>query len=195
MLCVKGSGHDMATLPRDGFAAVRLAPLRKLLAREDVADADMVRVMRANLIDPMAPNPSVETMLHACLPHAYVDHTHATAVLSLTDQPNGRELCAEVFGGRIGHVPYHRPGFGLAKLAAKAFAANPRSKAWCCTSTACSPSAPMRANPTSATSNWSRLRRGAPAQGAQGGVRLGATAAAGRRGERRSRRSCAAPAA
>jgi rhamnose utilization protein RhaD (predicted bifunctional aldolase and dehydrogenase)/NAD(P)-dependent dehydrogenase (short-subunit alcohol dehydrogenase family) len=125
VLLIKGSGHDMASIAADGFAAVRLAPLRKLVAREDVADADMLRVMRGNLIDPMAPNPSVETMLHACLPHAYVDHSHPTALLSITDQPNGQELCEEVFAGRLGHVPYHRPGFGLAKLAAKAFAANP----------------------------------------------------------------------
>ena len=64
-------------------------PLRKLRARDDVADEEMVRVQRANLIDPAAPNPSVETLLHAFLPHKFVDHTHATAVLSLVDQPDG----------------------------------------------------------------------------------------------------------
>ena len=51
----------------------------------------MVRVQRANLLDPIAPNPSVETLLHAFLPHKFVDHTHANAVVSLVDQPNSAE--------------------------------------------------------------------------------------------------------
>ena len=94
VLCVKGSGWDMATIEPAGLPAVRLAPLRKLRARDALSDEDMVRVQRANLLDPMAPNPSVETLLHAFLPHKFVDHTHATAVLSLVDQPDGAELCA-----------------------------------------------------------------------------------------------------
>ncbi len=81
----------------------------------------MVRVQRANLLDPSAPNPSVETLLHAFLPHAFVDHTHSTAVLSLTDQPEGEKLCEEVYGKRLGYVPYIMPGFALAKAAADAF--------------------------------------------------------------------------
>jgi rhamnose utilization protein RhaD (predicted bifunctional aldolase and dehydrogenase)/NAD(P)-dependent dehydrogenase (short-subunit alcohol dehydrogenase family) len=125
VLCVKGSGHDMARIEPSGMPAVRLDPLRKLLARDAVGDDDMVRLMRANLIDPTAPNPSVEVMLHVLLPHKFVDHTHASAVLSLIDQPNARDLCDEVFANRVGHVPYHLPGFGLAKLAAQAFAADP----------------------------------------------------------------------
>ena len=88
VLCVKGSGWDMATIEPPGLPAVRLGPLRKLRARDALSDEDMVRVQRANLIDPMAPNPSVETLLHAFLPHKFVDHTHATAVLSLVDQRN-----------------------------------------------------------------------------------------------------------
>ena len=66
----------------------------------------------------MAPNPSVETLLHAFVPHKFVDHTHSTAVLGLVDQPNGRDLCAEVYGDRLGLVPYLMPGFALAKKAA-----------------------------------------------------------------------------
>ena len=93
VLCVKGTGADMATIEPAGMPAVRLAPLRKLRARDDLSDEDMVRVQRANLIDPTAPNPSVELLLHAFLPHAFVDHTHANAVLSLIDQPDGEKLC------------------------------------------------------------------------------------------------------
>jgi rhamnose utilization protein RhaD (predicted bifunctional aldolase and dehydrogenase) len=123
VLCVKGSGWDMAAIEPAGLPAVRLAPLRKLRALDALSDEEMVRIQRANLIDPMAPNPSVETLLHAFVPHAFVDHTHANAVLSLTDQPNGADICTEVYDGRMGFVPYLMPGFGLAKKAADVYEA------------------------------------------------------------------------
>ena len=72
-------------------------------------------------IDPAAPNPSVEMMLHAFLPQKFIDHTHATAVLSVIDQPDGEKKCAEIFGGRLAFVPYLMPGFGLAKKAIEVF--------------------------------------------------------------------------
>ncbi len=121
VLCVKGSGWDMAAIEPAGLPAVRLAPLRTLRARDALSDEDIVRVQRANLIDPGAPNPSVETLLHAFLPHKFVDHTHSTAVLSLTDQPDGDARCAELYSGRLGIVPYIMPGFQLAKKAAEIF--------------------------------------------------------------------------
>jgi rhamnose utilization protein RhaD (predicted bifunctional aldolase and dehydrogenase)/NAD(P)-dependent dehydrogenase (short-subunit alcohol dehydrogenase family) len=77
------------------------------------------------LIDPAAPNPSVEALLHAFIPHKFIDHTHSTAVLALTDQPDGEALCREVYGKRVGYVPYQMPGFGLAKAAAQTFDADP----------------------------------------------------------------------
>jgi len=125
VLCVKGSGWDMGSIEPPGLPAVRLAPLRKLRALPALCDEDMVRVQRANLIDPMAPNPSVETLLHAFVPAKFVDHTHSTAVLSLVDQPNGPDLCAEVYDGRLGIVPYLMPGFALAKKAAEVHDAAP----------------------------------------------------------------------
>jgi rhamnose utilization protein RhaD (predicted bifunctional aldolase and dehydrogenase)/NAD(P)-dependent dehydrogenase (short-subunit alcohol dehydrogenase family) len=82
-------------------------------------------VQRSSLIDPNAPSPSLELLLHAFLPHAFVDHTHANAVLSLIDQADSAKLVAEVFDGRVGFVPYVRPGFGLAKASAEVFDANP----------------------------------------------------------------------
>jgi rhamnose utilization protein RhaD (predicted bifunctional aldolase and dehydrogenase)/NAD(P)-dependent dehydrogenase (short-subunit alcohol dehydrogenase family) len=124
VLCVKGSGWDMAAIEPAGLPAVRLAPLRKLRHRAVLADEEMVRVQRANLIDPGAPNPSVETLLHAFLPHKYVDHTHSTAVLSLADQPASAERCADLYGARLGLVPY-MPGFQLAKKAAEIFENDP----------------------------------------------------------------------
>jgi rhamnose utilization protein RhaD (predicted bifunctional aldolase and dehydrogenase)/NAD(P)-dependent dehydrogenase (short-subunit alcohol dehydrogenase family) len=124
-LCVKGSGWDMGSIEPAGLPAVRLAPLVKLRSREKLSDEEMVRLQRANLIDPASPNPSVEALLHAFIPHKFVDHTHSTAVLALTDQPDGEALCREVFGARVGYVPYVMPGFGLAKAAAEVFDADP----------------------------------------------------------------------
>jgi rhamnose utilization protein RhaD (predicted bifunctional aldolase and dehydrogenase)/NAD(P)-dependent dehydrogenase (short-subunit alcohol dehydrogenase family) len=125
VLCVKGSGWDMAAIEPPGLPAVRLLPLRKLRGRTALSDDEMVRVQRANLIDPGAPNPSVETLLHAFLPHKYVDHTHSTAVLSITDQPDAAERCTDLYGGRLGLVPYIMPGFQLAKKAAEVFEDDP----------------------------------------------------------------------
>jgi rhamnose utilization protein RhaD (predicted bifunctional aldolase and dehydrogenase)/NAD(P)-dependent dehydrogenase (short-subunit alcohol dehydrogenase family) len=124
-LCVKGSGWDMATIEPAGLPAVRLAPLQRLRGREALGDEEMVRIQRACLVDPMAPNPSVETLLHAFLPHKFVDHTHATAVLSLTNQPDGEEICREVYNDRLALVPYVMPGFALARKAAEIYEQNP----------------------------------------------------------------------
>src|SRR5580693_8534728 len=125
VLCVKGSGWDMGTIEPAGLPAVRLKPLSKLRTREKLTDEEMVRLQRANLIDPAAPNPSVEALLHAFIPHKFIDHTHSTAVLALTDEPDGEALCREVYGARVGYVPYVMPGFGLAKAAALAFERDP----------------------------------------------------------------------
>src|SRR5262245_39778578 len=125
VLCVKGSGWDMGQIEPAGLPAVKLAPLRRLPQPDRLADAGMVNFQRLNLIDMRAPNPSVETLLHAFLPHKFIDHTHAAAVLSLVDQPNGEKLAAEVFNGTLGLVPYAIPGFGLAKLAAEVYETKP----------------------------------------------------------------------
>src|SRR3977135_2621474 len=125
VLCVQGSGWDMGSVAPAVMPAVRLAPLLKLRTREKLSDEEMVRLQRANLIDPSAPNPSVEALLHAFIPHKFGDHTHSSAVLALTDQPDGEALCREVFGARVGYVPYVMPGFGLAKAAADVFDADP----------------------------------------------------------------------
>jgi rhamnulose-1-phosphate aldolase/alcohol dehydrogenase len=125
VLCVKGSGWDMGNIEPAGLPAVKLNPLRRLRGFEKLSDEDMVSFQRQNLLDPAAPNPSVETLLHAFLPHAFVDHTHATAVLALTDQPNGEAIARETFGDRLAYVPYTIPGFALAKAVADIYEANP----------------------------------------------------------------------
>jgi rhamnose utilization protein RhaD (predicted bifunctional aldolase and dehydrogenase)/NAD(P)-dependent dehydrogenase (short-subunit alcohol dehydrogenase family) len=118
VLCVKGSGWDLATIEPAGHPAVRLEPLRELRALERLSDEDMVAAQRRNLIDPAAPNPSVEALLHAFLPHTFVDHTHATALLALADQPDAEAVCREVYGERVVLVPYVMPGFALARACA-----------------------------------------------------------------------------
>src|SRR5690349_13990230 len=72
VLYIKGSGADLAMIEPGGLPAVRLAPLRRLRERDLLSDEDLVRLLRAALIDPTAPNPSVETLLHAFLPHGHV---------------------------------------------------------------------------------------------------------------------------
>jgi rhamnose utilization protein RhaD (predicted bifunctional aldolase and dehydrogenase)/NAD(P)-dependent dehydrogenase (short-subunit alcohol dehydrogenase family) len=125
VLCVKGSGADMAAIEPAGLPAVRLDRLRKLRSRTALTDEDMVRVQRENLLEPAAPNPSVETLLHAFLPHRFVDHTHANAILSLVDQPDGEAICSDLYDGRMSVVPYVMPGFALAKLAADVYDVKP----------------------------------------------------------------------
>jgi rhamnose utilization protein RhaD (predicted bifunctional aldolase and dehydrogenase)/NAD(P)-dependent dehydrogenase (short-subunit alcohol dehydrogenase family) len=121
ILRIKASGAEMAAIEVQGFPAVRLAPMRKLRGLETIADLDLVAIERADLIEPAAPNPSVEIMLHAFLPHKFIDHTHAQAVLRIIDQPDGEKRCADAFGGRLAFVPYLMPGFGLAKKAIDVF--------------------------------------------------------------------------
>ena len=124
VICVKGSGWDMGNIEPAGLPAVRLAPLRRLRALDVLSDEDMVNYQRVNLLDSTAPNPSVETLLHAFLPHKFIDHTHSTAVLALTDQPDGEAMARDVFGGRVAYVPYTIPGFALAKSVAAVFDKN-----------------------------------------------------------------------
>ena len=125
VLCVKGSGWDMAEIEPAGHPAVRMDALGELRALDKLTDEDMVNAQRINLLDAAAPNPSVETLLHAFLPHKFIDHTHSTAVLAISDQPDGNKICREVYGKRMGHVPYIMPGFQLAKKAAEVYEEDP----------------------------------------------------------------------
>ncbi len=125
VICVKGSGWDLGTIEPAGLPAVRLEPLRKLGTLNALGDEDMVNLVRANLIDQASPNPSVEALLHAFLPHKFVDHAHSSAVLALGDRPDGEKLCRDVYGDRVAVLPYVMPGFALSKLARDAQAAHP----------------------------------------------------------------------
>jgi rhamnulose-1-phosphate aldolase/alcohol dehydrogenase len=128
VICIKGSGWDMGVIEPAGLPAVRLEPLRKLRKLDKLSDEDMVNYQRINLLDSSSPNPSVETLLHAFLPHKFIDHVHSTAVLALTDQPDNKALVHEVYGDRVAYVPYTIPGFALAKAVADVFDKNPAAE-------------------------------------------------------------------
>ncbi|BCB82751.1 short-chain dehydrogenase [Phytohabitans suffuscus] len=119
VLYVKGSGWDLATIEAPGFAPLRLDRLRALLRLERLSDTMMMHELRGAAIAPGAPDPSVEALLHALVPHPAVLHTHADALLALTDQPDGAAIVGDVFGDRVLVVPYTMPGFDLARRCAE----------------------------------------------------------------------------
>lgn len=115
VLYVKGSGRDLATIDADGFAPVRLNVLKRMVELDHVSDADMVRLQKAAITRHPSPDPSIEAILHAIIPFTYVDHTHADAVVTLTNTEKGESLIREIYGDRILIVPYITPGFKLGK--------------------------------------------------------------------------------
>ncbi len=115
LLYVKGSGWDLVTIEAAGFAPVKLDVLKKMAQLEQLSDSEMVRVQRAAMTNPNAPNPSVEAILHAIIPFRYVDHTHADAVVTITNTENGEERIRQIYGNRVLIVPYVMPGFILTK--------------------------------------------------------------------------------
>jgi len=125
VLCVKGSGWDMADIEPAGLPAVKLEPLLALKKKKYLSDEDMVSYQKRNLIDIKSPNPSVETFLHAFLPFKFVDHTHADAILNATNRPGGLNFCKKVFGNKVNIVPYVMPGFMLAKKINEIYSKNP----------------------------------------------------------------------
>ena len=123
ILYVKGSGWDLADIQPAGFAPVRMAHLLKLARLERLSDRQMVNELKTQLTDAGAPTPSVETILHAVLPHRYVDHTHADAVLAISDSRDGEARIRACYGDSVVVIPYVMPGFELARLVAERFPA------------------------------------------------------------------------
>ncbi|NRB25394.1 bifunctional aldolase/short-chain dehydrogenase [Shewanella sp.] len=115
ILFVKGSGWDLETIEAAGFAPVKMDVLLKMAKLTELTDSDMVKYQRAAMIDPNAPNPSVEAILHAIIPFAFVDHTHTDAVVTLTNTASGEAFIEQLYGKRVLVIPYVMPGFALAK--------------------------------------------------------------------------------
>ena len=125
VLSVKGSGRDLEHLDPDGLPSLELAPLRELLQLPSIGDHELVSELRRAMLDSRAPNPSVETLLHAAIPHKFVDHTHADAVLVLSNQPDGAQVLRAALGDRVVVLDYVQPGFPLAQAVAEALVAAP----------------------------------------------------------------------
>ncbi len=115
VLYIKGSGWDLAIIEEAGFAAVKLDLLKRMATLPRLSDTDMVREQRAAMLDPNAPNPSVEAILHAIIPFKFVDHTHTDAIVSITNTPNGEARIKELYGNSVLIIPYVMPGFILAR--------------------------------------------------------------------------------
>ena len=115
VLYVKGSGWDLATIEPAGFSPVRLSVLLQMAQMETLSDTDLVREQRVALLNPSAPNPSIEAVVHGLIPSAWVDHTHADAVVALSHLPDGEERLRALYGERVLILPYEMPGFVLAK--------------------------------------------------------------------------------
>lgn len=128
VLYIKGSGCNLDTIEASGFPIIKLAPLIRLRSLKELSDLDMMNYLRSNLCVSPALDPSVETLLHAFLPHKFVDHTHADAVLTLTNQPNAKEILTSLYEGTVSLVPYIMPGFSLALECARIYENNPNVK-------------------------------------------------------------------
>jgi rhamnose utilization protein RhaD (predicted bifunctional aldolase and dehydrogenase)/NAD(P)-dependent dehydrogenase (short-subunit alcohol dehydrogenase family) len=124
-LLVKGSGWDLATIEPQGFTPVDLGYVRRLRGLEALTDEAMVEILRTRRLRSDAPDPSIETLLHAFLPHAFVDHSHADAILGLTNRRDGAARVREALGERVAIVPYVKAGFDLSKAAADAYDRHP----------------------------------------------------------------------
>ena len=120
VLFVKGSGWDLRTIEAAGFPPVRLDYLLRLGDLKSLSDSEMMRQLRLALLDPQGPTPSVEAILHALIPHKYVDHSHADAVVTISNTPNGDEHLKQIYGDEVLILPYIMPGFILARQVAEA---------------------------------------------------------------------------
>lgn len=123
LLYVKGSGWDLETIAAEGFSPVRMAHVLKLAKLEVLSDPQMMNELSTSMTQAGAPAPSVETILHAILPYKFVDHTHADAVLAITNTPDGERRIRDIYGKDCVIIPYVMPGFDLARLCAQKFAA------------------------------------------------------------------------
>ena len=122
ILYVKGSGWDLETIEAPGFSPVRLDHVLKLARLPTLSDPQMVNELSTHMLRSTAPAPSIETILHGCLPYRFVDHTHADAVLALSNTASGEQRIREIYGDRCVVIPYLMPGFDLARYCAEAFA-------------------------------------------------------------------------
>lgn len=128
VLRVKGSGSDLKAVTRRDFPGVRMDDVLPLLERDDMSDEEMVEYLGHTLMEPGSPRPSIETLLHAFVPARSVVHSHADAILALTNNSRSEEALAEVFGDELALIPYRRPGFLLSRQVGEAVRRRPDLK-------------------------------------------------------------------
>ncbi|MDY6791580.1 MAG: bifunctional aldolase/short-chain dehydrogenase [Thermodesulfobacteriota bacterium] len=121
ILYVKGSGVDLASIDVHGFSGLDLTLLRKLRNLNQLSDEEMENQLEVRKVNSSLPNPSVEALLHAFLPHKYIDHTHADSVLVLTNQKHGTTLIKKALGPKVAVLPYTLSGLPLAKEVASQY--------------------------------------------------------------------------
>ncbi|MGZ8537320.1 MAG: bifunctional aldolase/short-chain dehydrogenase, partial [Flavisolibacter sp.] len=119
ILYVKGSGWDLETITADGFSPVRLNYLKKLAELPALSDSQMLNELVTHQTKSSAPVPSVEAILHAVIPYKFVDHTHADAVVAISNSVNGEKIIRELYGDEVVYIPYIMPGFDLSQLCTK----------------------------------------------------------------------------
>ncbi len=129
ILWIKGSGSDMRTIAPKNFTPLRLDELLPLKKRKEMSDDAMVDYQMKSVLNPKAPKPSIETLLHAFLPAKHIYHTHADAICTLTDTKNSRKLIKEIFGESVAVVDYIRPGFTLSKWVSEIYEKHPNLRA------------------------------------------------------------------
>src|SRR3990167_2691347 len=129
VLRVKGSGSDLKSVQRKDFPGVRMDDLRALLPREDMGDQEMVGYLAHSLQEPGGVRPSIETLLHGFLGARCVVHTHADAIVSLTNNDRVHDVFPAVYGKDVLTLRYLRPGFRISREVADAIAEHPEAKA------------------------------------------------------------------
>ena len=128
ILYVKGSGWDLEFIEKAGFSPVRMDHMINLSKLDSLSDPQMVNELKTQLTNASSPSPSVETILHAALPFKFVDHTHADAVVTITNTLMGEDRIREIFGDRVVMIPYVMPGFDLAKEVVRIFSEQSSNK-------------------------------------------------------------------
>ena len=126
---VKASGYDLSTIEPRGHPALDLGYLKRLRELAELSDEAMVREIRTHLLDCESPTPSIETLVHVFIAKKFMDHTHADAILALTNQADGQKVVKEALGEDVIVLDYVKPGFQLAQATADAMEAHPGKRA------------------------------------------------------------------
>lgn len=129
VLFIKGSGWDLETIEPQGFPALDLTYLLRLRALDTLSDEEMVNQFKTHMLDSTAPNPSIETLVHAFLPHRFIDHTHADAIVTLTNMAEPEQRLQSILGDKVAILPWTMPGFPLAQAIAECFESRPEIEA------------------------------------------------------------------